>query len=262
MKGLLTALYTELLKVRKSKIFWITILIFIFIAAMMGLMVFLAKHPNLVSSTELIGAKASMFNMVNWVSYFNMLHQVVAMVGLIGFGFAFSWIFGREYSDKTIKDLLALPVSRNTLVLAKYIISIIWSALLSLVFFITAIAAGILVHIEGWSLAETSKAIGIYAGTSMLTILLCTPVAFFASWGRGFLLSLGFLILIMITTQFIGLGIPSFAPYFPWAVPAFYCGAAGPENSSLGALSYILLCLTSLSGVAGTLAWWRYADHT
>ena len=262
MKGLSSVLWTEILKVRKSKILWITILVFIFIALMMGLMVFLAKHPELVSSSELMSAKSSMFSMMNWFAYFNLLYQVVAMIGLIGFGFVICWIFGREYSDKTVKDLLALPVSRNTIVLAKFIIAIIWCALLSITFFIAGVAAGLAVNIEGWQFRDTLHSFGIYAGTAALTILLCTPVAFFASWGRGFLLSLGFLILIMIITQFIGIGIPSIAPYFPWAVPAFYCGAAGPENAQLGAISYILLYLTSLLGLAGTLAWWRYADHT
>ncbi|MGE5557249.1 MAG: hypothetical protein ACM3WV_01415 [Bacillota bacterium] len=31
-----------------------------------------------------------------------------------------------------------------------------------------------------------------FAGTSLLTLLLCTPVAFFASYGRGYLPPMGF----------------------------------------------------------------------
>jgi ABC-2 type transport system permease protein len=37
-----------------------------------------------------------------------MLAQGIAIGGLFVFGFIMSWIFGREYTDRTMKDLLAL----------------------------------------------------------------------------------------------------------------------------------------------------------
>ena len=46
MKALFAALWVESLKVRKSKIFWITFLFFAFIAIMMGLLVFIDPKWN------------------------------------------------------------------------------------------------------------------------------------------------------------------------------------------------------------------------
>jgi ABC-2 type transport system permease protein len=184
------------------------------------------------------------------------------MIGLIGFGFVASWIFGREYSDHTVKDLLALPVHREQIVIAKIIIMVIWSFLLSLILFVLALLTGLAVHIENWSGETARHAFFIFSGTSILTILISTPVAFFASWGRGYLLPLGYIILTIIISQFIITGIPGAAPYIPWAIPAIYCGAAGPESSHLKAASDIILGLTSIIGLAGTIAWWRYADQT
>ena len=37
----------------------------------------------------------------------------MAAGGLFLFGFLFIWVFGREYSDRTAKDLLALPTARS-----------------------------------------------------------------------------------------------------------------------------------------------------
>ena len=81
----------------------------------------------------------------------------------------------------------------------------------------------------------------------MLTIVLCTPVAFFASVGRGYLPPIGFVILTLIIVNFVGLiGI---GPYFPWSIPGIYSSAAvarGTESTQLGILSYIILFLTSI----------------
>jgi hypothetical protein len=86
-------------------------------------------------------------------------------------------------------------------------------------------------------------------------------VAFFASWGKGYLLAIGYIILTMIMTQFIVSGIPGLAAYFPWAIPGLYCGAAGPGGPGLIPASWIILGMTGIAGLAGTLAWWRYADQ-
>ena len=47
----------------------------------------------------------------DWNSYFGILTQSIGVGGVLIFGFVASWIFGREYSDGTAKDLLALPTS-------------------------------------------------------------------------------------------------------------------------------------------------------
>jgi hypothetical protein len=50
--------------------------------------------------------------------------------------------------------------------------------------------------------------------------------------------------------------------YFPWSIPALYAGLAGNQNPGLGRVSYVIIILTSLAGVAGTLLWWEFADET
>jgi ABC-2 type transport system permease protein len=261
MKGFLAAFWSEFLKARRSAIFIITIVIFAFMALMMGLFVYLARNPDLISNSAILNAKTSVLGKTDWPGYFMLLYQMVAAIGLIGFGFVFSWIFGREYADHTIKDLLALPVSRDLIVWAKLVIAIIWSMLLAVILFILGILSGRLVGMEGWSVELVRQAGRIFCGTTLMTIILSTPVAFFAGYGRGFLVPIGYLILIMILTQFAVSAIPVVAPYFPWAIPSLYSGAAGPESADLGFVSYLILGLTGILGIVGTLAWWRYADQ-
>jgi ABC-2 type transport system permease protein len=262
MNGFYSSFSTEIIKVRRSKIFWITLGIFAFIAIMLGMLVFFAMHPELIKNSAIMSAKATIIGPADWPAYFLLLYQMVAMLGLIGFGFVASWLFGREYSDHTLKDLLSLPVSRTMIVLAKYLVMVIWSLILSLILYGIGLVSGLLAGIENWSVDEAVHAFIIFMVTGVLTILVSTPVAFFASWGKGYLLPIGYIILSMIITQLIIAGFPGLTPYFPWVIPALYSGAGGPESGQPGLVSYIILGLTCIVGVTGTAAWWRYADHT
>ena len=262
MKGLYAAFLVESLKVRKSKMLWITFLVFAFVVVMTGLLIFISMHPDLINSASLLSTKASFISNVDWPSYFVLLYQVISAIGLIGFSFVISWIFGREYSDRTVKDLLALPVSRSMIVISKFIIVIIWCILLFLVIFFLGLLTGIIIKIPGWSGETTVHAFYIFSITSLLTILVSLPVAFFASCGRGYLLPIGFIILIMIMTQFFVAGIPGITPFFPWAIPAVFSGATSPEGSHLELVSYLIVLLTGLAGITGTAVWWRFADQS
>ena len=135
---------------------------------------------------------------------------------------------------------------------------IIWCALLAFFLFISGLIVGGIIHIPGWSSEIAFSSAYKFTITSLLTILLYTPVVFFASYGRWYLLPMGFVIFTLIIANFIclvGLG-----PYFPWAIPGIYSSATG-EGTQLGIISYIILYLTSISGLIGTFAWWHFADQ-
>jgi len=261
MRSLFAAFVTECLKLRRSRMLSITILLFVFIPLMMSLMFYIQKHPEIAAKLGLIGTKANLLQLgkADTEAYFGFLTQILAAIGLIGFGFVTSWVFGREYSDRTAKDILALPVKRSFIVISKLLVIGIWCIILMLVFFVSGIILGKLIGISGWSVEIITQFTYIFAGTSLLTILLCTPVAFLASYSRGYLLPMGFVILTMLLANFTGLA--GVGPYFPWAIPGLFSVPAGTDGMQLGAASYIILIITSLLGFVGTLAWWRFADQ-
>ena len=260
MKNILAAIWAEGLKIRRSKMLLITILAFVLIPVLMSFMMYLAKNPELAHKLGILGAKATVLNLTaDWPTYFGFLNMASGAIGLAGFGFVTSWDFGREYSDHTAKDLLALPTPRSSIVLAKFVVVAIWCALLSLILLSSGLIAGGVVQLSGWTSETASHSVSVFAVTALLTILLSTPVAFFASLGRGYLAPVGFVILAFAISQFVAaLG---FAQYFPWSILMLYAGAAGAESAQLGIISYVILFLTSILGLIGTLAWWRYADQ-
>src|SRR5690625_1746336 len=116
MKYLSAAFHAEGIKARKSKVTWIIAGAFTIAPLMAGFFMIILKDPDLAKNAGLAGAKAQIAGDASWQFYLNLYAQIIAVGGIFVFGFVTSWIFGREYVDQTIKDLLALPHTRTIIV--------------------------------------------------------------------------------------------------------------------------------------------------
>lgn len=260
MKGFYAALRAEALKLRKSLIFPISILSFAFIAGMMGLMAWVARHPQLLPENSLFAAKASFMTGGTWLEYLGLLSQMGAILGYLAFALAGAWIFGREYSDRTVKDLLALPVSRSAIISAKTAVVSAWSLLLMTVISAVGFAAGAAAGLKSPGPEIFSQFAAIMTVTAVLNLFMGTPVYLIASAGRGFMPPIGFILGMIILSQFLANGAAPLAPYFPWTVPGLYSVLAW-SHTPLPAAAYIIVFITSAAGFAGTILWWTKADQ-
>ncbi|MDA8216481.1 MAG: ABC transporter permease [Dehalococcoidales bacterium] len=261
MTGLKAALWVELLKARRSKAPWLTLLGFSLLPLAGGLFMIILKDPEWARNSGLISTKAQLAaGTADWPAFFDMLAQGTAIGGFILFGLIAIWTFGREYSDRTAKDMLALPVSREAIVMAKFVLDACWSLAAVVLIFGLALAVGFAVGLPGWSEGLAVSAAGALATIAGLAIVVISPFAWVASAGRGYLPPIGVMFLILALSQI--LAILGWGDYFPWAVPALASGVAGPSEQAVGIASYLIVALTGILGVAGTLAWWRWADQT
>jgi len=261
MKTIQAVVWVEILKVRRAKIFPISLYFFLFIGIMMGMLMFVAMHPEIASRSSTIKMKTSFLGGSDWKSYYALLMQLILVIPVIGSGIITSWCFGREFSDRVLKDILALPVRRSSIVLSKLIVLFFWSLLLSVVMLVASLLTGLAIGLPGEAAGALWPFLSMYMLCTILNTLLITPVAFIASAGRGYMLPISFVILIMILTQLLFVGLPALAFWFPWALPALFSGVAGETVPAPGLFSYLLYGLTVLAGLFGTMAWWRYADH-
>src|SRR5687768_16505779 len=113
MKGFFSALWAEALKVRCSKVPVFTTLGFALVPLIDGLFMIILKDPEAARSMGLITIKAQVLaGVADWPTFFSILAQAVAVGGAILFAIITAWVFGREFTDRTAKELLALPTSR------------------------------------------------------------------------------------------------------------------------------------------------------
>ena len=260
MSGLSAALWAESFKVRRSTIVWLSAASFALAPMVGALFMLILRDPAWARRAGLLNTKAQLIaGTADWPTYVDMLQQAVAIGGLVIFSIITIWIFGREYADSTITDVLAVPVKRESIVLAKFIMLIVWSLLLVVLVAMLGFALGMLLGLEGGSTALAQSAAATVVIVGCMSMLLATPFAFVASAARGYLPAVGALFLLVFLTQVLtALG---WGPYFPWAVAALLAGAAGQANAALGAESYMLVILAGFVGVAATMLRWRLADQ-
>jgi ABC-2 type transport system permease protein len=261
MKNLSSALWVEFLKVRRSKVPFFAALGFSIVPLIGGLFMIILKDPEAAKSMGLISAKAQlMVGVADWTAFFNLIAQAVAVGGAILFAIVTAWIFGREFSDRTAKELLALPTSRAKIIGAKFIIIGAWTFMLSLSVFGFGLVVGKMVVIPGWSTELMQTAFVDILGSAVLTIMLLPFVALVASMGRGYLPAFGWTILTVAMSQIAA--VTGWGDWFPWSIPALFSGAVGPRVEQLGLHSYVIILFASMIGLAATFYWWRNADQT
>lgn len=261
MTNFLAALWVETLKARRSKVPLLASIGFTLAPLMDGLFMFIMKDPERAREMGLLSVKAQLaISTADWTTFFSVLTQAIAVGGGIVFAIVTAWIFGREFSDRTAKDLMALPTSREKIVTAKLIVVSGWVLITSLWVYLVGLIVGNLVDIPGWTIPLARQSFFDVLATAAMTLLLMTPVAFIASMGRGYLPPLGFAVLTIFFSQIIAA--TGWGDWFPWSVPALFSGVVGPRSEQLGIHSYILVVLASLIGLVLTFRWWREADQT
>ena len=261
MNGFLASLWTETLKARRSKVPLLASIGFTLAPLMDGLFMFIMKDPERAREMGLLSVKAQLaMSTAEWATFFGVLTQAVAIGGVIVFSIVTAWVFGREFSDHTAKDLMALPTSREAIVTAKLIVISAWVFATSLWIYLIGLFVGNLVDIPGWTNQLAWQSFSDVLATAAMTLLLMTPVAFIASMGRGYLPPLGWAVLTIFFSQIIAA--TGWGDWFPWSVPALYSGVVGPRSEQLGPHSYIIVFIASIIGLAATFYWWRNADQT
>ncbi len=261
MNNFIAAFWAEVLKARRSKVPFFTALGFSIVPLIGGLFMIILKDPEAAKSMGLINAKAQLTaGTAEWSTLFNMLSQATAVGGAIIFAIVTAWVFGREFSDHTAKELLALPTSREAIVAAKFVLIALWTFALTVLILILGLIVGNNVDIPGWSMGLLQSSIVDILGSAVLTIALLPFVALIASAGRGYMSAFGWMIFTVALAQIAV--ITGWGDWFPWSVPALFSGAVGPRAELLGTHSYVIVLLASLMGLSATFMWWRKADHT
>lgn len=261
MKQQIRAIQAELIKIKHSKITWATFVAFGIAPIMGAVFTLILQDSEASEKASGLAAKANAMNFqANWKSYIDILTQAVGVGGVLVFGFVASWIFGREYSDGTAKDLLALPTSRTKILNAKFVLYVLWCFMLVFSNLLIALLLGTILQLTTISIDLLPQLLTNYFITTILTIIVGAPIAFFALYGKGYLAPLGFVALTLVFSQVIAA--TGYGTYFPWSVPGLYSGAGGEYKDLLDNVSYTILILTGIAGYFATTIYWKVADQT
>ena len=260
MNGFSAALSTELLKLRRSKVTWGT-----FAALSMGplalaLFMWILREPGRAAQLGLLGAKANLSGLsATWPAYASFLTLIIGMGGMLVLSFIVAYIFGREYAEQTAKNLLALPVARHWIVLAKYVIAAVWWAVLVLAVVVEGLIVGLALGLPGFSARLAAGLVGNSLLAAAIAFLLVPVVGWIATLGRGYMPPLAFAFAAMALGNIFGK--TGWAEWFPWSIIPLLIGAVGQPVAGLPVSSYVVLAATFAAGLAATVAQVRWADN-
>jgi len=239
---------------------WVTFIAFALAPVMGGVFMLIMESPDAMAQASGLNKKIQMMNLTaDWSSYFSVLTQAIGVGGVLVFGFVASWIFGREYSEGTAKDLLSLPTSRVMILNAKFIVYTAWCCLLVISNLLVGMLISATLQFKPTGMEMVFSFLRDYFATAILTIPLGTPIAFFAIWGKGYLAPLGFVSLTLVFAQVIAA--TGYGNYFPWSIPGLFSVAGGGYKESLDLMSYVSLLVTMVIGYLATVMYWKYGDQ-
>lgn len=250
-------IWIELRKAIRSGLPLWTALGSLFLPVGIAFLIFVSKNAEISQKLGLVGAKANLvaFAATDWPTYMRVSGQIVAAGEFFLLVMAVSWVFGREFADGTLKDMLAVPVPRASILLAKFIVLAIWSVGLTLVIWAAGLVMGAILNLPGGSPAILLQGSSLVLLTACQVIGVVVPFALFASIGRGYLLPIGLAIFTLMAANLVV--ILGWGEFFPWAVPMLF--AQG--ESALPPASYWIVILTGLAGMLATYLWWMNADQ-
>ena len=167
---MITFIETEFLKLKRSKIFFITILGALFVPFMlsMGIAYELWQSPDYIFYFKEVFEEMKLF--------------LFLLFGVEVFAIVSAYLFGREYSERTLKSILTTPISKIKYLCGKFLMFFIWTILLVLISYFGLILFGEVIGIKGLTFGIFSETLTSYLYNGVLLFLTMTPFAFFAIW--------------------------------------------------------------------------------
>lgn len=251
------ALRAESRKTLASPVPWATGLVGLLFPLVGALFMLIVRDPEGARALGILGTKARLSGLTaDWPSYLSFINQAMAAGFLFLSALFTSWIFGREWSDRTLKLLLATPAGRGRVVGAKFVVITVWGIGTLLLMGAAAWGLGTWLDLPD-SRALTAGWVVRFTVGGLLTLALAPWVAFFAGVGRGYLLPVAWTMTTLVAAQLAA--VLGWGAWMPWAIPALI--ALAPPDLPVGPEGVFLVLGSGLAGGAATALFWQRADH-
>ena len=253
-------LAAEFLKLRRSRVTWFSLAALSLGPVAIALMMWIVREPGRAAQLGLLGTKADLSGLTaTWAAYFSMLTMVVGIGGMLLLAFVVAFVFGREYTEGTAKNLLALPVGRHWFALAKLVVAAVWWAVLVVSVLVEGFVLGAALALPGFSAELAVGAVRDALLAAVVAFLLVPVVAWIAMLGRGYLPPLGFALAMLAVGDV--LSHTGWAAWFPWSIVPQLIGTIGKPAATIAPASLAVVAVTFVAGVAATIAQLRWADN-
>ena len=238
---MLTFIEMEFLKLKRSKIFLLSILM----AALPSVLMFIATFA--FDETQSFDALFSTVNM-----------YMSALFAILLFSIIISYLFGREYNEHTLKAMLTVPISRGRFLISKYIMFLIWILILTVVTSISTLAFGFVAGLSGFTLQLFINSFADLLFANVLLFLTFSPFVFISLFITNMVPAMvGGASLTLVSLLVNG---QSWAPYVPWACPYLISSGEIADYGVSLMIPYSVILVTFIIGIVVSYIYFTKKD--
>lgn len=238
---MLTFIQMEFLKLKRSKIFLLSIM-----GAILPpfLMFIAATSFNETQSFEALFTNVNMY--------------MSAMFAVLIFAIIISYLFGREYNEHTLKTMLTIPISREKFLMSKYIMFLVGIVILTGVTSFSTLIFGFIAGLEGFTLKLFIDSFAELLIANVLLFLTFSPLVFVSLFITNMVPAMvGGAALSLINLMIYG---QNWAPFVPWVCPYLIASGEIAEYSADIMVSYGIILATFLIGLAISYVYFTKKD--
>ena len=238
---MITFIKMEFLKLKRSKIFLLSILM----AALPSILMFIATFA--FDETQSFDALFSTVNM-----------YMSALFAILLFSIIISYLFGREYNEHTLKTMLTVPISRGKFLISKYVMFLIWILILTVVTSLSTLAFGFAAGLTGFTLQLFINSFAELLFANILLFLTFSPFVFISLFITNMVPAMvGGASLTLVSLLVNG---QSWAPYVPWACPYLLSSGEIADYGVSLIIPYGVILVTFLIGIVVSYIYFTKKD--
>ena len=238
---MLTFIEMEFLKLKRSKIFLLSLMG----AILPPLLMFIAVTAFGEGNTfELLFTNVNMY--------------MSALFAVLLFAIIISYLFGREYNEHTLKTMLTIPISRGKFLISKYIMFLVWIVILTVVTSISTLIFGFAAGLEGFSINLFAESFAQLLYANVLLFLTFSPFVFISLFITNMVPAMvGGATLTLVNLMVHG---QNWAPFVPWVCPYLIASGEIAEYSASIIVSYGIILATFAIGLAVSYIYFTKTD--
>ena len=194
--------------------------------------------------------------------YSNSLLYTMLLMNLMVFVIIAANLFSREYTEKTLKTILPVPISKSKLITSKFCILFLWIIVLTVFTWISALLLATIYH-AAFGMHDFSSAIAfIWLGKLLLSGILLfitiSPFAFIAEKTKGlFVPMITAAVIVMLNAA---LSNQEMGALYPWTATFFIVEERLASTGYPIWLSVGLIALVSIIGFVATFRYFQKED--
>ncbi|WP_077603562.1 ABC transporter permease [Oceanobacillus sojae] len=233
-------LFTEFLKLKRSSMFLISLL---------GS----AVAPFVVVIATFIHEPATPFQDL----FYNVNLYTVLIIGVPLYGVVTTYLFNREYTENTLKNLLTIPVSRVSFIISKTLLLFLWIMMLSIIAWGLTLFLGMLTQFDGLSSSLLLDSLKQFSTGGILLFVLSTPIILVTLVTKNYVPTIIFTVVITLINVMAGNS--EHRGLFPWAAAGDISNQTLPPTYPVE-YSYIIIATTALIGFISMFVYFKKTD--